>query len=433
MADMRAAASAGVGEAASGRVLAEVIGHIRAWNASSVAHRERLLRAALPIEVAGFVAHSNALEGVPTLSAADTLEMVTQTVKDCAPLAVHVAFNTYEAFRLARAFRLQRGVAGGDPANELLWHVPQVLSIHRVLLRGLHERAGRLRVNDARPSDRGELCAPAAAVKATVWSFFDVAGGRALRLFPVAGRVAAEEVLKGEGDILDEDEAVNTDECARLLAAAPPRPDVRDIDESALPLVVEHAAWLAAQFLEVHPFADGNGRLARILVDAMLARVHPVPVPLVPAGSSLDEARGRYIAALRELPPWGHEDGGAKVWATKAPQSLTDLMLESMLASWQRLACIQRSLFGGGDGPFLGVLVLSVRSHAEVRRARYERLGHHERPRLPSKAELAAEADALGLRLPAADTVLVAGSPVLMSHAPTGRPEEGWFQLGWLP
>jgi len=258
--------------------------------------------------------------------------------------------NTYDAFRLARAFRQERGASGIVAAEEFLWHVPQVLAVHRTLISSLHHRPGLLRFSDSKPSDRDTLYVPAAAVRSTVWSFFDVANDRALQLFgenASGGNGGKEE----EASILDEDDAVCELECERLLADPSLGPDVRDIDERLILGVVQHAAWFAAHFLEIHPFSDGNGRLTRILIDALLARIHPVPVPLIPVGFSLEEARSRYIRALREVPPWAEHFKGSP-WAIEAPADLIDLILESLAASWRRLACVQESLFvGGGAGP----------------------------------------------------------------------------------
>lgn len=351
----------------------------------------------------------------------------------CDPVALQSTINTYEAFRLARAFRQERANSGGAAAGELLWHVPQVLAVHRTLMSSLHPRAGRLRVVDARPSDRDELYVPAAAVRSTIWSFFDVANGRALELVDKhaygdrCGRNEAEEAA--EESILDEDDAVRMEECERVLAEAPADLDARDIDERALHDAVQHAAWFAAHFLEIHPFADGNGRLARILIDALLAPVHPVPVSLISAGVSLDEARMRYINALREVPPWAkHADGSP--WAHR-PADLSDLILESLAASWSRLSSVQDSLFGTGTGPFLGVLMLSMRSSSSTRRSRYLRLGHCERIPAPSAVELETEADALPP--PPDSAVLSAGSPMFVLYSPTGRAEDGWCRIGWVP
>jgi hypothetical protein len=419
-------------DAARARLLTEVRERISAWNALPFEQRFRLLRAALPAEASAFVAHSNALEGVPTLSAAETYEMVKQTAEVALdPAAFRATMNTYEAFRLARAFRLDRAASGIGAADELLWHVPQVLAVHRALMSGLHQRPGRLRNINARPSDRKALYVPAAAVRSTLWSFFDVANGRALQVFgenASDGDSGKEEEEPSVLGVLDEDDAICEEECVRLLAGASLGPDVRDIDERVLLGVVQHAAWFAAHFLEVHPFGDGNGRLTRILIDALLACVHPVPVPLIPADSSLEEARFRYLSALREVPPWAEHNGAS--WAKAAPVDLSDLILESLAASWRRLASVQENLFGGGKGPFLGVLVLSLRSSVSTRRSRYMLLGHHERTHVPSVVELDSEVDALPL--PPSSVVLLVGSPSFLLYTPTGRAEDGWCSVGWV-
>ena len=324
---------------------AEIAGHVAWWNAYPLPARHLLLRAALPVEAAAFVAHSNALEGVPTLSAADTAAMVLHPLthaphSDQASLA---ALNTYTAHRLAHAFRSQRAAAGA-PADELLWHLPEALAVHRELMRGLHPRAGRLRTCNVQPADRAAPYPPFTTVPSTAMSLFDACNTRALGVYEgaeglgdSAGRAAGGRVGEGgdeEESALDEDGALREDECKRLLSAPPPSPTARDIDARAVGPVAQLAAWMAAHLLELHPFADGNGRLARIVVDALLAAVHPLPVPLVPQGCSLQDARVRYLAALREVPPWDAQ--GSTGWALE-PTALSDLVLGSLVASWRRL------------------------------------------------------------------------------------------------
>lgn len=230
--------------------------------------------------------------------------------------------------------------------------MPQLLALHRSLMAGLHPRAGRLRIVDARPSDRVDIYVPAAAVPATLWSFFDVANARALRLFGGSGCASKLEEAddsweEGAASALDEDGALRQDVCDELLAATPADPEVHDIDESALEAVIQHAAWFAAHFLEIHPFGDGNGRATRILVDALLAAVHPVPVPLVPVGASLETARQRWIAGLRELPPWAHSGGAG--WAGEPPPRLCDLIVGSLVASWRRLEEAKRCFLASSE------------------------------------------------------------------------------------
>ena len=62
-----------------------------------------------------------------------------------------------------------------------------------------------------------------------------------------------------------------------------------------LPSAFERAVFLHGLVTEVHPFADGNGRLARIMLNAELVAVNEerIVIPTV--------YRGNYIAALRAL------------------------------------------------------------------------------------------------------------------------------------
>lgn len=402
---------------ADATALAEIMERATKWNATPRAERERLLPAALMLEATGFVAHSNALEGVPTLSASDTHEMVLQTAaaRTHDTLTHRAAENTYRAHRLAHAFRRERAAApGARAADELLWQLPHVLAVHRELMRNLHDRAGRLRDTEARPEDRDRLYVTFTAVEPTAWSFFDVFNSRVLRIF--GDDTEPEGVADVDEDALDVDGAVAVAECTKLLDAPALAPDVRDIDVKAIVHVVKLAAWAAVHFLEIHPFADGNGRLARILVDTLLAKIHPVPAPL--SGLAIDTARERYIAALREVPPWGTSD----VWAAE-PTKLVTFILESLVASWRRMALIQECAHGGGDGPWLGVVTIPVRASAGTRLVRYMRLRHKSRTPTPTREQLAAEADSM---------VPPTHAPMTIAHAPTGNAKDCWLHITWL-
>jgi len=71
---------------------------------------------------------------------------------------------------------------------------------------------------------------------------------------------------------------------------------------------VAKAAWAGYNLLALHPFPDGNGRLARALVNAVLARGG---VPFVVGLAASEAQRGAYRAALvaahRQVPPLGTE------------------------------------------------------------------------------------------------------------------------------
>lgn len=61
---------------------------------------------------------------------------------------------------------------------------------------------------------------------------------------------------------------------------------------------VEHAAWLHYRFVQIHPFQDGNGRMARLIMSYVLAKHGAFP-PIITIGN-----RDQYIDSLEE------SDGG---------------------------------------------------------------------------------------------------------------------------
>lgn len=65
----------------------------------------------------------------------------------------------------------------------------------------------------------------------------------------------------------------------------------REHDERGIPPEVE-AAWLHHRFAQIHPFQDGNGRVARALATLVMIRAGWFPLVVTDAG------RGDYIDAL---------------------------------------------------------------------------------------------------------------------------------------
>lgn len=340
------------------RALSEVLEHVTWWNALPESRREFLASSALPNNVAEFVAHSCELESVSMLSVAGTQALIDSTTPELHAQVPNETINFYLAHRLAHAFRRERASVGGMAAEELFWQVPQVLAVHRMLMTGLHERAGRLRVTDAKPQDRDEPYLLHQTLSSTLWAFFDVLNVRAHKVVP--GNVS--ETTASDGGAVppdddhdtDQDGAISEEVCNATLNASDALEPLasRTIDASAVLPVVRLAAWACLYLLEIHPFADGNGRLARILVDTLLARVHPLPVPLVPPDCSLAAARARYIAALREVAPFSCAAGAftASLWGA-GPQQLVTLVLQALVASWRRLRSHGLRVNGGApDG-----------------------------------------------------------------------------------
>jgi Fic family protein len=64
--------------------------------------------------------------------------------------------------------------------------------------------------------------------------------------------------------------------------------------------VLAHVALLHAQFESIHPFTDGNGRIGRALINAVLRRRGVTTRVVVPIASALVARRDRYFALLSD-------------------------------------------------------------------------------------------------------------------------------------
>lgn len=69
-----------------------------------------------------------------------------------------------------------------------------------------------------------------------------------------------------------------------------PKPPVSDI-------LIETLAFAEGRFLNIHPFLDFNGRVARMLLFALLYRLDLPPVQLIPDEKD-KKGRTEYLAAL---------------------------------------------------------------------------------------------------------------------------------------
>lgn len=55
-------------------------------------------------------------------------------------------------------------------------------------------------------------------------------------------------------------------------------PDIEQLDLDGLQAAIEVAAWAHSQMARIHPFVNGNGRIARVLANAILMRYGLRPV-----------------------------------------------------------------------------------------------------------------------------------------------------------
>nr|WP_198425765.1 Fic family protein [Microbacterium ureisolvens] len=137
------------------------------------------------------------------------------------------------------------------------------------------------------------------------------------------GRISAEDLLAAHRTLMADDSAEahyagrlrdvqnwigGSDHSPRDALYVPPPPDLVApllddlIDWTArndVPVFVQ-AAIAHAQFESIHPFTDGNGRIGRALVSAILRRRGVTRTAVVPLASGILAVRDDYFAALGE-------------------------------------------------------------------------------------------------------------------------------------
>lgn len=171
---------------------------------------------------------------------------------------------------------LARAMAGQNASTEALSVVAAMEAIHTLLLRA--GRSGRIALADI-------IDAHAALMRRDA----DL-GDRAW-----AGRFRAEQNWLGGSDY-----------SPRGAVYVPPPPDfvpelmedlIRFVNRDDVPVLAQ-AAIAHAQFESIHPFTDGNGRIGRALIGALLQRRGVTLHATLPVASGLGALRAGYFDAL---------------------------------------------------------------------------------------------------------------------------------------
>lgn len=108
------------------------------------------------------------------------------------------------------------------------------------------------------------------------------------------------------------------------------------MNRTDMPVFIQ-AMVMHAQFENIHPFADGNGRVGRALIHAMLRRDGLTKAATLPISAGIVSQKHRYMEALTEY-RFGHFDAIVELGAdaTFAALQSTNLLYNDVLAMIER-------------------------------------------------------------------------------------------------
>lgn len=89
--------------------------------------------------------------------------------------------------------------------------------------------------------------------------------------------------------------------------------------------IFKTSSWLLFEFLDLHPFSDGNGRLGRLLCNYSLSVITPFPTPVYNVWNESITCKEDYIDALVS----------ARKQSNMHPEALTTMLIESNWLGWK--------------------------------------------------------------------------------------------------
>ncbi len=131
------------------------------------------------------------------------------------------------------------------------------------------------------------------------------------------------------------------------------------------------------RFVAIHPFEDGNGRIARALTDMALARSQQSPLRLHSMSHRILRERAGYYRALENATRGSCDITGWLSWFTGCLGRAMDDALEALSAAQRNTVLRERAAGAGLNGRQLRVLELLMREpHETLTAARWARIGH---------------------------------------------------------
>jgi len=214
---------------------------------------------------ARFIFTSNAVEEVSTKTSADTENILMGHFSEYSQQDIINVLNTKKAMDYAREQFLNNTT---NLCNIAPITVPMILDIHELVMKG-EDFAGKTRDVDV------SLCTNTTDMTKHVYPSGDISLSG---LTAICDKVSSLLFVQTEGTISNIPNSFSAENIIKL------------------------SAWVHFMFLDLHPFQDGNGRVARILGFYFLMGLTSLPIPLFQAKNVEDitSEKKNYIKCLEQ-------------------------------------------------------------------------------------------------------------------------------------
>ena len=246
----------------------------------------------VPVMAVDFIYHLNIGELVGSQIRAETQDILMSVMDiedrvltgkiDCCDCKKKETLNTLSAMKKLHEIFEDKMKGSG------LLTVEQICKVHAVLMEGLHPGAGKIRTNDTYTRWNGKI-----------------------HFYPNP------ETLPNRLHALVD--------CHNIYVEAFP-PNSTDYTKQDVEYIFKCAARILFEFVDTHPFGDGNGRMCRLLASYVLKLITPFPVGIHHTDTVNGVRREDYVDAIvqcRDNP----KDG---------PREIASMLLEGAWSGWKR-------------------------------------------------------------------------------------------------